>query len=206
MSLQIKPNYIENLDDFEWKEWRASMITREKRTKGDFYFAQVVRYFGIDEETEGYDVGDKKEDFAFLGRYPIAIGDRVYSKDPKKPGVREYVKPVWEEIENQVTKEKTRHLKVGHFIWKYSLPVNEENTERMRNLVGETGSDSATGFQIIEGSQPPVMVTQDELFTQSVADIKKRQDINNFQKEKIEQEQKVRNLDDKVENAKSKKS
>ena len=60
MSLVIHPTYIEDLKKFEWdQKWRAVSICKEKRTKGEFYFAQVVRFYGVDEVRGDFDVSEE---------------------------------------------------------------------------------------------------------------------------------------------------
>ena len=47
MSLQTQENFIKDLESFTWeKDWRATRIIKEKRTTGEFYFAQWLRDCG----------------------------------------------------------------------------------------------------------------------------------------------------------------
>lgn len=203
MSLVIPQNYIEDMEGFDFSEWRATMITREKRTKGDFFFAQIVKFYGINDETDEYDLGNKKADFAYLGRIPKAVGDSDWSKDPKKSGVREYEPPKFDEVENQVTKEVTRELAKGRLIWKYTLAATPENIANLKKLVGETGNESSTGFQIISESRPPISVTEDEIFSMTVKEFLKSSTMYNLEAQKREQSVKANELSKKMDNAKN---
>lgn len=174
MSLIIYPTYITNLKKFEWeKKWRAITISKEKRTKGEFYFAHIVRFYGEDEVRGEYDVSEDSKDFAWLGRNVKAIGKRTFSKDPETPGKRVYEEAEWEERENLATKEKYKVLVKGKRVWDYTIPVNEENTKLMKSLIGEIGLNQITTFQMLKGTTYPISVDEDTFFKTSVDEVMK---------------------------------
>jgi len=174
MSLIIYPTYITDLKKFEGnKKWRAITISKEKRTKGEFYFAHIVRFYGEDEVRGEYDVSEESKDFAWLGRNVKAIGKRTFSKDPETPGKRIYEEAEWEERENQATKEKYKILVKGKRIWDYTIPVNEENTKLMKSLVGDIGLNQITTFQMLKGTTYPISVDEDTFFKTPVDEVMK---------------------------------
>jgi len=174
MSLIIHPTYITDLKKFEWsKKWRAITISKEKRTKGEFYFAYIVRFYGEDEQRGDYDVSEESKDFAWLGRNVTAIGKRTFSKDPETPGKRIYEEAQWEERENQVTKEKYKVLVKGKRIWDYTIPVNEQNTKLMKSIVGDIGLNQITTFQMLKGTTYPISVDEDTFFKTPVDEVMK---------------------------------
>jgi len=174
MSLIIQPTYITDLKKFEGaKKWRAITISKEKRTKGEFYFAYIVRFYGEDEQRGDYDVSEESKDFAWLGRNVTAIGKRTFSKDPETPGKRIYEEAEWEERENQVTKEKYKVLVKGKRIWDYTIPVNEQNTKLMKSIVGDIGLNQITTFQMLKGTTYPISVDEDTFFKTPVDEVMK---------------------------------
>lgn len=174
MSLIIYPTYITDLKKFEGnKKWRAITISKEKRTKGEFYFAYIVRFYGEDSVRGDYDVSEESKDFAWLGRNVTAIGKRTFSKDPETPGKRIYEEAEWEERENQATKEKYKILVKGKRIWDYTIPVNEENTKLMKSLVGDIGLNQITTFQMLKGTTYPISVDEDTFFKTPVDEVMK---------------------------------
>lgn len=174
MSLVIHPTYIEDLEKFEWDEkWRAVSICKEKRTKGEFYFAQVVRFYGEDEVRGDFDVSEESKDFAWLGRSVIAVGKRKFSDNPETPGKRVYEEAEWEERVNLSTKEKTKVLIKGKRVWNYTIPVNDSNTKKMKSIVGQIGLNQVTEFKMIKGTTYPISVDEKTFFEVSVDDIMK---------------------------------
>jgi len=169
MELVIRPTYITDLEKFEWKKkWRAVSITKEKRTRGEYYYAQVVRFFGEDTETDSYDVSTNSKDFAWIGRSTKAVGKMVFSKDPEKPGARIHEEPLWEEREDLMTKKKYKVLVRGTTQWNYTIPVTSENTQKMKSLVGNIGVNQTTLFKVIKGTSHPLSVEENEFFSTDV--------------------------------------
>jgi len=155
MEMRIKTKYITDMQHFEPEKWLATIITKEKRNKTDHYFANVVRNYGTTEDTDDYDIGTSNEEFAWIGRHDIAVGKRVFSKDPEKPGTREFEEPVWDIEIDPDTQEETKTLRKGKLVWKYTLPVTDENTKLMKSLIGTIGINRQTNFYIIKGSTIP---------------------------------------------------
>lgn len=171
MSLVIEPKYFNKFTKEIEKKWKAISITKEKRAEGEFYFAYIIRYYGHDETQGDYDVGEQIDEFAWLGRSHTAVGKRVFSKNPETPGKRVYEEPEWEEVENQVTKEKRKVLVKGRKIWNYTIAANAENTENMKKLIGQIGLNQITTFQVIQGNTTPISVNESVFFDKTVEEI-----------------------------------
>lgn len=169
--MRIKTKYITDMQHFEPEKWLATIITKEKRNKTDHYFANVVRNYGTAEDTDDYDIGTSNEEFAWIGRHDIAVGKRVFSKDPEKPGTREFEEPVWDIEIDPDTQEETKTLRKGKLVWKYTLPVTDENTKLMKSLIGTIGINRQTNFYIIKGSTNPIAVDEKTFFANTVDEI-----------------------------------
>lgn len=171
MEMRIKTKYITDMENFEPEKWLAISITKEKRNKEDYYFAHIVRNYGITEDTDDYDIGTTNEEFGWIGRHDIAVGKRVFSKDPEKPGVREFEDPVWDTEVNPDTQEETKTLRKGKLVWKYTLPVNEKNTKLMKSIIGTVGINQQTKFYMIKGSTNPIVIEEKTFFAKNVDEV-----------------------------------
>ena len=171
MEFRLPPIYITDLKTFEPEKWRAVHLTKERRTKGDFYFGLLVRNYGTDDVSETYDVGDTNEDYVWIGRHEIAVGKSSWSKDPEKPGTRIREDAEWETEQDPVTKKDIQILIKGKRIWKYTMPVTAENTKLLKSMVGTVDMNRATTFQIIKGSTNPISVEEDKFFTKPVVEL-----------------------------------
>lgn len=172
MSLRIAENYVTNLDTFTWgNDWRATKLIKEIRANGkEFYFGQVVRYFGEPEDTQDYDIGDKYEETAWLGRVEKFVGTKkIIDDDQNSPtyGQRTNSKPIVETLEDKDDKgriTKRELLIEGKAVYEYNIPVTEENTEKIKTLVGSIGLSQETGFYFLQGFNAPLFVTPKEFF------------------------------------------
>ena len=178
-SLLIKQKFVDNLKDFDWEKYKAVVLSKEKRNDGDYYFALIVRHYGtIEGGSKSYDIGDRSEDFMWLGRIEKWIGKRVPDTDPDSPtfGQRIYQEPIIEEIERTDSKGKKIIEKVvleGRPIYEYPLKVNEKNTTNIKKLVGLLDINQYTSFQIIYGTGNPIAVDEDTFFSQTTDEIYK---------------------------------
>lgn len=176
-SLRIKEKFVEDFKNFEWDKYKAVVLSKEKRNDGDYYFALIVRHYGtIEDGTKSFDIGDRSEDFVWLGRTEKWVGHRVPDTDPDSPtfGKRIYQEPIIEEIERPDSKGKMRKEKIvveGRAIYEYSLKVNEKNTVNIKKLVGLLDINKYTSFQIIYGTGNPIAVDEDTFFSKTIDEI-----------------------------------
>lgn len=176
MSLSIQQKFVTNLENFTWgKDWRATRIIKEKRTDGEYYFANIVRYYGEKEQTHDYDVGDTLAETAWLGRNEKFVGKRIFDKDEDSPtfGKRIYSEAVTETIteDNEKGKPVSREVLVeGKTIYEYTIKVTPENTKKMRELAGAIALNQETQFLFVYGAVPPLMVEPDTFWKISVSD------------------------------------
>lgn len=176
MSMSIPQRFITNLETFTWaKDWRALRIIKEKRTNGEYYFASIVRYYGETEDTHDYDIGNTIADIAILGRVQKFVGKRITDVDPDSPtfGKRIYTKAITEMITDEDSKGKLREREViveGKTIYDYTLPVNAENTKKMKELQGQIAMNQETKFLYVYGAVPPYSVPPETFWNISVKD------------------------------------
>ena len=83
MSLKIEQNYIEDLSDFKWDEWRALIITKEQRKNKDYYFATIIKFYGNQADSFDYDIGNRSDEIAYIGRKEMYVGERGPDTNPK---------------------------------------------------------------------------------------------------------------------------
>ena len=176
-SLRIKQKFVTDFKKFDWDKYKAVVLSKEKRNDGDYYFALIVRHYGtIEDGTKSFDIGDRSEDFMWLGRVEKWIGKRVPDTDPDSPtfGQRIYQEPIIEEIERTNSKGKIIKEKIvveGRAIYEYPLKVNEKNTTNIKKLVGLLDINKYTSFQIIYGTGNPIVVDEDTFFSQNTDEI-----------------------------------
>ena len=176
MSLSIQQKFITDLESFTWgKDWRAMRIIRERRTSGDYYFAHIMRYYGENDDTNDYDLGDTLAETAWLGRNEKFVGKRVFDKDEESPtfGKRIYTEAVTEIIteENEKGKPTSRKVLVeGKTIYDYTIKVTPENTKKMQELAGAVGLNQETRFLFVYGATPPLLVEPKTFWKSSVED------------------------------------
>jgi hypothetical protein len=176
MSLSIQQKFITNLETFTWGiDWRAIRIIKEKRTNGEYYFANVIRYYGEKEKTHDYDVGETYDETAWLGRNEVFVGKRMHDVDPDSPtfGKRIYNPAITEIIteENDKGRTVTREVLVeGKTIYEYIIPVNEKNTKQMKSLAGAIALNQETQFLFIYGAAPPLVVDPTTFWDTSVSE------------------------------------
>lgn len=176
MSLSIYQQYITDLDDFTWgKGWRATTIIKERRVNADYYFANITRYYGNKDETDDYDLAETMEDTAWLGRNEKFVGKRGWDEDHDSPthGKRIYNKAITEVITEKDSKGKPRKREVlieGKVVYEYTIPVNEKNTAKMKELAGATGLNQQTQFLFVYGASPPHTVNPKTFWSTSVSD------------------------------------
>ncbi len=177
MSLKIEIKEIHDFKNFEWGErWRALTISKEQRMDKDYYFAQIVKYYGKQDNTFEYDIGNSSDEFAWIGRKERFVGKMGPDKDPdsKTFGQRIEFPPETEEItyiNSRGHDSKRTVLKKGRIVYDFTLPVNKENTEKMRTLIGPISVNKQTTFQVVAGNEPPVGVTKNVFFENSVEEI-----------------------------------
>lgn len=176
MSLSIQQRFITDLDSFTWgKDWRATRIIKEKRVGGEYYFANIVRYYGEKEDTHDYDLAETLQEQAWLGRVEKFVGKRMHDTDPDSPtfGKRIYSPAITEMIteEDSRGKPKTREVLVeGKTIYEYKLKVDEKNTKLMKELAGAIALNQETQFLFIYGANPPLVVDPETFWKTSVSD------------------------------------
>ena len=176
MSLTIQQNFITDLESFTWgKDWRAIRIIKEKRTGGEFYFANIVRYYGEKENTHDYDLGETWGEMAWLGRVEKFVGKREWQTDPNDQTrrIRAYTPAVTETIEetdNDGKPTKREVLVEGKTIYEYTIPVTEENTKKMKELAGAIALNQETQFLFVYGAQPPLVIDPITFWKTSVKD------------------------------------
>ncbi len=174
--MSIPQKFITNLETFTWEEdWRALRVIKEKRTNGEYYFASVVRFYGQTEDTHDYDIGNSLEDTAILGRIEKFVGKRITDVDPDSPtfGKRIYTKAITEMITEEDGKGKPREREIlveGKTIYEYTLPVNDENTKKMKKLQGQIAMNQETKFLFVYGAVPPFSLPPETFWNTSVED------------------------------------
>ena len=192
MSLTIPQKYITNLDNFTWGEdWRATRIIKEKRTSGEFYFANIIRYFGEKENTHDYDIAEKLEESAWLGRNEKFVGKRTTDLDRDSPtfGKRIYTEALTETITEKDSKGRPVEREVlveGKTIYEYTIPVTKANTEKMKTLAGAIALNQETQFLFIYGAKPPISVDPEIFWENSVGEY-----LKSLQPSKVENGKKV---------------
>jgi hypothetical protein len=190
MSLSVPQRFITNLDDFTWgKDWRARRIIREKRTDGEYFFANIVRYFGENENTHDYDIADSYVETAWLGRNEKFVGSRIHDTDPdsKTFGKRVYSEAVTETITETNLKGKPTEREVlvkGKVIYEYTLPVNPENIKKLKTLMGAVALNQETQMLFVYGSQPPAVVDPETFFEVTVGEYLQSLNDLNLRKKK----------------------
>ncbi len=176
MSLSIRQNFVTDLKNFTWgKDWRATRIIKEKRTDGEYYFADIIRYYGEDKVSHDYDIGDTMSEMAILGRNEKFVGKRVHDLDPDSTtfGKRIYNPAVTETITENDGKGKpvTREVLVeGKTIYEYTIKVTAENTKKMQELAGSVSLNQETLFLFVYGAVPPLTIDPETFWKTSVKD------------------------------------
>ena len=176
MSLSIQQKFITDLENFTWgKDWRAMRVIKEKRTDGEYYFTNIVRYYGEKEDTHDYDIGETFAEQVWLGRVEKFVGKRMHDTDPDSRtfGKRIYSPAVTEIITENNDKGKPTKREVlvqGKTIYEYTLPVNKENTEKMKTLAGAIALNQETQFLFVYGASPPLVVDPETFWKISVSD------------------------------------
>lgn len=176
MSLRIEQKFINDFEKFTWgKDWRATRIMKEKRSTGEYYFANIVRYYGENDDTHDYDISDSHMDRATLGRNEKFVGKRKTDLDRDSPtfGQRIYTPAITETIteKDRVGKPVKREIVIeGKPIYEYNLPVTPENTKKMKTLEGAIALNQDTQFLFIYGINPPYVVPPETFWKESVTD------------------------------------
>ena len=174
MSLVIPETYITDLKKFTWaKGWRATRIIKEKRVNGDYYFANIIRYYGEKEDTNDYDIGESLQETAWLGRVEKFIGKRSWKTDTDDQTRRKrmYTEAVTENIEvedNEGNITKRKVLKKGKTVYEYTLPVTPANTEKLKELAGAVALNQETQFLFIYGANPPHVIDPETFWNTTV--------------------------------------
>lgn len=175
MSLSIQDNFVKDLENFTWeKDWRATRIIKEKRVGGEFYFANIIRYYGEKDDSKDYDIGDTYAETAWLGRNEKFVGKRKWDTDhdSKTFGERINSPAVTEEITVADAKGKPVKREVlieGKTIYEYTIPVTKENTEKIKKLAGATSLNQETQLLFIYGAAPPLVVDPDVFWSTTVS-------------------------------------
>ena len=175
MSLSIPERYITNLDNFTWgDDWRATRIIKEKRVHGDYYFANIVRYYGTKEDTDDYDISESFAESAWLGRNEKFVGKRTHDTNPDSPsfGKRVYTEAITETITEDDSRGHPTERTVlvdGKAVYEYIIPVNVENTKKMKTLAGAIALNQETQFLFIYGAQPPHSIDPKTFWSVSVS-------------------------------------
>jgi len=186
--MSIPVRFITNLENFTWgKDWRATRIIKEKRVDGEYYFANIVRYYGEKEDTHDYDIADTIAESAWLGRNEKFVGKRIHDTDPdsKTFGKRIYSEAITETITEKDSKGRPIEREVlidGKTVYEYTLPVTKENTEKIKELAGAIALNQETLFLFIYGANPPLTVDPDTFWSTKVSDY--LNSINPLKKEK----------------------
>ena len=176
MSLSVPQRFITDLDNFTWgDDWRATRIIKEKRTDGEYYFANIVRYYGEKEDTHDYDIAESYLESAWLGRVEKYVGKRIHDIDPdsKTFGKRIYSEAITETITEQDQKGKPIQREIlieGKVIYQYIIPVTPDNTKKMKTLQGAIALNQETLFMFIYGANPPNVVEPEIFWNNSVSD------------------------------------
>lgn len=182
--LELRPNFIKDLKTFKWgKEWRAERIWRELRIDGEYLFASIKKDYGVIEGTHALDLGNKKEDYYWVGRTIRIVGERVPDTDPNSPtfGKRVYKAPPkrlgreWNENTKQwedVTYED------GRKTYDYICPATPENLKLFQTMAGPLDNNNETQLIFIYGSRN-IDVPDADLFFKTGDVVKDFQDEEN---------------------------
>jgi hypothetical protein len=176
MSLRIPERFITDLENFSWGEdWRAIRIVKEKRSDNEYYFAYIVRYYGEKENTHDYDLGTTTGEQAWLGRNEKFVGKRTHDRDPDSPtfGKRIYNEAITETITEPDRKGKPIEREIlveGKTIYEYTIPVNVDNTKKMKTLVGAIALNQETQFLFVYGVNAPLVIMPDTFWKITVND------------------------------------
>ena len=176
MSLSIPQRYILDLENFTWgKDWRATTIVKEKRSDDEYYFANIRRYYGEKEHTHDYDVGETFAETAWLGRNEKFVGKRTHDRDidSKTFGRRIYSEAITEKITEPDAKGRPIERTIlveGRTIYDFTLPVNEQNTKKLKTICGAIALNQETQFLFMYGINPPLVVMPDTFWKISVND------------------------------------
>ena len=176
MSLSIPQRFITDIENFSWGvDWRATRIIRERRVGGDYYFANIIRYYGEKEDTHDYDVSESLQESAWLGRIEKFVGKRMHDIDPdsKTFGKRIYSEAITETITEKDGRGKPVEREVlidGKVIYEYIIPATKENTEKMKGLAGAIALNQETQFLFIYGANAPIVVEPETFWTTTVSD------------------------------------
>lgn len=176
MSLAIPQTFITDLDSFTWgKDWRAKRIIKEKRTDGDYYFANIVRFYGEKEDTHDYDIAETYVETAWLGRVEKFVGSRKtdLDRDSKTFGKRIYSEAITETVTEKDLKGKPVEREVlikGKTVYEYLIKVSPEATEKMKTLQGAIALNQETQFLFVYGAQPPHVVEPETFWSMPVSE------------------------------------
>ena len=169
--LQIKPNFLpeESLKGFKWEEWRAERIIRELRGDGEYLFASCRKNYGVIENTHELDLGNKKEDYLWIGRIEDRVGERGPDVNPKSPtfGTRVYREPekqLSEEWNEATQKWEEIETKKGRLVHKYICEATPENLQKFKSMVGKLDNGRVTNTSFIFGSAKVDMPDPDVFF------------------------------------------
>lgn len=173
--MSIQQTFVTDLESFKWSNWRALRIIKEKRVNGEYFFANIMRYYGERADSSDHDIGDTMGETAWLGRIEKFVGKRVRELDHDSPefGKRISLPAITETIEDTDLSGKTIKREVlveGKTIYEYTIPVTEANTKKMKSIAGAIGLNQETQFLFIYGASPPLVVDPETFFKTSVSD------------------------------------
>ena len=172
MSFKIEQNYITDLTDFNWEDWRAIIMTKEQRKNKDYYFATIIKYYGNQDDSFDYDIGNRSDEIAYIGRKEVFVGERGPDTNPKSKTFGQRITfPAETEEEEYLHRGETKirtNLVKGRRIFEFTLPVNEKNTANMKKLIGPLAINKQTSFNVISGTQPPIGITEKIFFETTV--------------------------------------
>jgi len=175
MSFVIEQKYIEDVKNFSYDHWRAVSITKEQRKGNDYYFAQIVKYYGNGPDSYDYDIGNNSSEFAYIGRKEEYVGIRGPDTDPEsKTFGKRITYPAETRVDTYIDHgvEKIRTVLVkGKKIYVFTLPVNTENTSNIKKLIGPVSITKQTTFKMLTGTQNPISVTEEVFFNNTVDEI-----------------------------------
>lgn len=172
--MSIPQRFITDLENFTWGEdWRATRIIKERRVDGDFYFANIIRYYGEKEDTHDYDIAETLAETAWLGRNEKFVGKRIHDTDPdsKTFGKRIYSEAITETITEKDGRGRPVEREIlidGKTVYEYTIPATKENTEKMKKLAGAISLNQETQFLFIYGAQPPNVIDPETFWTTTV--------------------------------------
>lgn len=174
MSLKIYQNFVTDIESFDWEKHRAIVMYKEKRANGEFYFAIVTKYYGTPDDDD-YDISKRFFDQTTIGRMEKFVGDRGFDGNGESDtfGQRVYNDAITEtviETDHRGKKVEREVLIKGRVIYKYNLPVNKENTEKLKKLEGPVDLDKNTKFIFISGSHKVLSVDSETFWKTSISD------------------------------------